>query len=157
MHPKKPTPPVSSGGISLPPPSTLTALSDSQLLLTEALRMLLPDDAALGRAIDRLRRLRYVHPLLDFDGREATFQSHAHGDEMQHVVGLDDDGEVPTIACSCPGGMHPWCVHRLRFRLELAEMALRDPVALLRLVMNQAAPHDGLPRVVGYVHDDPCG
>lgn len=125
--------------LTIPPPSALAALPDSQVGLTEVLKLLFPNDAALGRAIERLRRLRHVEPAVEFDGLEAVFQSHSQGDFEYHRVGLDDDGQEPTIACSCPGRGHPWCVHRLRFRLELAELALRDPVDLLERVMSQAA------------------
>jgi hypothetical protein len=131
--------------LTIPPPSALAALSDPQVGLTEVLKLLFPDDAALQRAVDRLRRMRYVHPTVAFDGLEATFQSSSQGDEEYHRVGLDDDGEEPTIVCTCPGRGHPWCIHRLRFRLELAELALRDPVELLDRVMSQAATVYGTP------------
>lgn len=138
---KPPTPPV----ITVPPPSALAALSDSQIALTEVLRILFPHDDALGRAIARLRRLRHVEPALEFSGLEALFQSHSQGDDAHHRVGLDDEGTCPTIACSCPGHRHLWCLHRLRFRLECAELALRDPVALLERIMAQAAQVYGTP------------
>jgi hypothetical protein len=142
--PKKPVAPAVSGLI-IPPPSALAALSDVQVGLTEVLKVQFPDDAALLRAVDRLRRMRHVEPAVAFDGLQATFQSHSQGDAEYHVVGLDDDGQEPTIACTCPGGSWPWCVHRLRFRLELAELALRDPVELLERIMTQAATLYGTP------------
>lgn len=135
--PKKPVAPAVSGLI-IPPPSALAALSDVQVGLTEVLKVQFPDDAALLRAVDRLRRMRHVEPAVAFDGLQATFQSHSQGDAEYHVVGMDDDGMEPTIACTCPGGSWPWCVHQLRFRLELAELALRDPVELLERIMTQA-------------------
>lgn len=126
-----PTPPL-----PIPPPSALAALADSQVGLSAILLLLFPDDLALHRAVDRLRRLRYVHPPLAFDGLEARFQSHSLGDAEEHIVSvdavLDEHGTPrPTIVCSCPGAKWPWCVHRLRFRLELADRALRDPIPLL--------------------------
>ncbi|MEI7772481.1 MAG: hypothetical protein WCI67_21005 [Chloroflexales bacterium] len=142
--PKKPVAPAVSGLI-IPPPSALAALSDVQVGLTEVLKVQFPDDAALHRAVDRLRRMRHVEPAVAFDGLQATFQSHSQGDAEYHLVGMDDDGQEPTIACTCPGGSWPWCVHRLRFRLELAELALRDPVELLERVVTQAAARYGTP------------
>ncbi|RRR66040.1 MAG: hypothetical protein EI684_21475 [Candidatus Viridilinea halotolerans] len=125
--------------LAIPPPVSATALSDAQVGLTEVLKRLAPDDTALHRAIERLRRLRYVHPPREFTGIEACFQSHSLGDTEHHRVGLDTDGTAPTIACTCPGRGHPWCVHRLRYRLELAELALRDPVDLLERIISDAA------------------
>ncbi len=142
--PKKPVTPAVSGLI-IPPPSALAALSDVQVGLTEVLKVLFPTDDALHRAVARLRRMRHVEPAVAFDGLQAIFQSHSQGDAEYHLVGMDDDGQEPTIACTCPGGSWPWCVHRLRFRLELAELALRDPVELLERIMNQAAALYGSP------------
>jgi hypothetical protein len=115
--------PQTNNPMHIPPPSSLGALSDVQVGLTEILKLLFPQDDALHRAITRLRRLRLVHPPLEFTGLEALLQSHSQGADEQHRVGLDDDGQEPTIACTCPGRSHPWCVHRLRFRLKLAELA----------------------------------
>jgi len=129
---------------TIPPPSHLAALSDAQAGLLHILALHFADDAALLRASDRLRRMRYVHPPLEFDGLQATFQSSSKGSEEEHIVALDEtvDQEtgapVLTIACSCPGRGWPWCIHRLRFRLELADLALRDPVALLSKIRQQS-------------------
>ena len=140
---------------TIPPPSHLAALPDAQVGLLDVMALHFPHDDALHRASERLRRMRYVHPPLEFDGLQATFQSSSKGSGEEHIVALDEtvDPEtgapVFTIACSCPGHSWPWCIHRLRFRIELADLALRDPVMLLTKIRQQSpapilrVPHAG--------------
>ncbi|NTW00846.1 MAG: hypothetical protein HGA19_05980 [Oscillochloris sp.] len=76
-------------------------------------------------------RLVVDPPAVAFDSLEATFQSASQGENEYRRIGLNDDGQEPTIANSCRGGRHAWCVHQIRFRILMAEAALRDPLGLL--------------------------
>ncbi|MBX0329120.1 hypothetical protein K2Z83_15690 [Oscillochloris sp. ZM17-4] len=97
-------------------------LSGQQIALALVLKELHHGDDAASRAVDRLLKDPLVPPLISFDGVEAIFQSGSEP-EVQNVTTAE--------GCSCRGGRHPWCVHRVRFRILMAEMALRDPLGLL--------------------------
>jgi hypothetical protein len=86
------------------------------------------DDESAARAVNNLLSKPDLPPLLAFDGVEARFQSESEP-ELENVVTAE--------GCSCRGGRHPWCVHRVRFRVLLMEAAARDPLGLLSCFIEQ--------------------
>lgn len=106
-------------------------------LLASAFKAVHADDTAAQRAADNaLTHLRSA-PILAFDATELRVlsqQPKKAADGMHYIA----DAE----ACTCDGARHPWCKHRAEYRLLLAELALRNPAELLRLVREQSAPAD---------------
>ena len=95
------------------------------------------DDDAAVRAVNRLLTQTSLPPLISFDGVEAIFQS-ASEPELHNVVTAE--------GCSCRGGNRAWCVHRVRFRILMAESAIRDPMSLLSAFVEHAPPDMRRPR-----------
>lgn len=98
------------------------------LMIGTALRLADVDHAEqAGGAVDRLvTALRAGKAsIVSFDGVELRCTSTSRP-ELVHVT----DGQ----SCSCEGGRHVWCVHRVLFRLLLAEQALINPVGLVRQI-----------------------
>lgn len=94
------------------------------------------DDPARRGADNALRHLG-ASPVRQFDAAELRVLSEdrAHAaDGREHVADY--------LGCSCPSGGRPWCKHRIAYRLLLAELALRDPAALVRQLLEQVAPAD---------------
>lgn len=104
-------------------------------LLASALKLLFPTDAAAGRGADNAVRYLAAAPILDFDPTESRALSERPGKEGTFYV---TDG----VHCTCPGGGREWCKHRIAHRVKLAQLALTDPAALIRLVLEQAMPAD---------------
>jgi hypothetical protein len=88
----------------------------------------LSDDAA-GRAADNAIRYLSPGPAFVFDPTESRAASE-RGSE-QYVT----DGTYCT--CKASKGL---CKHRVAHRLALAQLALTDPAALVRLIVEQAVP-----------------
>ena len=104
-------------------PTPRETLTPTQIAIALLLKELHRGDDACGRAVDTLLGKPDLPPLRAFTGVEARFQSDSEP-ELENVVTVN--------GCSCRGGRHPWCVHRARFRVLLAEAALRDPASVLR-------------------------
>jgi hypothetical protein len=104
-------------------------LTPFQTALALLIKDLHRDDDAAVRAVNRLLTPPTLPPLISFDGVEAIFQS-ASEPELRNVVTAE--------GCSCRGGNRAWCVHRVRFRILMAESAIRDPLSLLSAFVEHA-------------------
>ncbi|NTU78983.1 MAG: hypothetical protein HGA45_06205 [Chloroflexales bacterium] len=110
------------------PPSERVKLTPVQIAITLLLKELYRDDEAAQRVITNLLKKPDLPPLIAFDGIEARFQSESEP-ELENVTTAE--------GCSCRAGRHPWCIHKIRFRVLLAEASLRDPLALLSCFIEQ--------------------
>ncbi|NNJ12149.1 hypothetical protein EKD04_017600 [Chloroflexales bacterium ZM16-3] len=106
-----------------------TKLSPVQRALALLIKDTHREDEAAGRAVNRLLGQTKLPPLVSFDGVEAIFQS-ASEPELRNVTTAE--------GCSCRGGNHAWCVHRVRFRILMAEAAILDPLSLLSAFVEHA-------------------
>jgi hypothetical protein len=100
-------------------------------LLASAFKLLLLDDEAAGRGADKAIRYLAAHPILNFDPTETRALSETAQDGTFYVT----DG----VHCTCKA-RGTWCKHRIGHRFKLAELALTDPAALVRLIVEQAVP-----------------
>ncbi|NTU81457.1 MAG: hypothetical protein HGA45_19100 [Chloroflexales bacterium] len=109
-------------------PGERVKLTPVQTAIALLIKEIHRDDEAAVRAVNNLLSKPDLPPLLAFDGVEARFQSESEP-ELENVVTAE--------GCSCRGGRHPWCVHRVRFRVLLVEAAALDPLGLLSCFLEQ--------------------
>jgi hypothetical protein len=105
------------------------------------------DPAAL-RAAGRVREHLAKAPAYEFDGVELRISSSSRGRAVQHVT----DGAY----CNCEGAKHPWCIHRVEFRIFSAEWSLTQPTTLRAKIAEQTEPAQPaqFDDVTGYAYDD---
>lgn len=91
------------------------------------------DDESLQRCGDTLRKHLRNGVEFDFDGTELRVLSASR--RMEGVCHVSD-GE----SCTCEGARHPWCWHRLLYRVLFAQAALCGPLVLRAAIVEQAGP-----------------
>lgn len=99
-------------------------------LLASTFKLLHLADESACRGADNAVRYLSAAPIFAFDPTESRAMSEGGKEGTYYVT----DG----LYCTCKA--KSWCKHCIGHRIALAQLALTDPAALIRAVVEQAAP-----------------